>query len=323
MLPRRAAASLFVLASFLSPAVADDRSERREREFWSPTDSEERAVQRAAERAAKAADTEGARWQRELAKAYPDKVGPGLTEADVGKWFDVLAGTGRDWRRDAAPTREVAELFDRAARRLELGPVPSLRRDEFLQYAKGHLVSQAQPQRQQKPEERTGDADRAFRVLDRDASGALEPGEWSDRLRADLKRADANGNRRIDATEYRAYFDGRLAEANEAAAKAATTAAKATPAARAGGLPAWFGMLDTDADGQVGLYEWRTAGRDVAEFMKMDLDGDGLLPPAEYLRYVRATEAEARAAEAAKDRDPPVVPPERRAGGRDRDEKRY
>ncbi len=46
--------------------------------------------------------------------------------------------------------------------------------------------------------------------------------------------------------------------------------------------------LDTDRDGQIALYEWRRAGRPMAEFVEMDLNADGLLPPDEYLRYVRA-----------------------------------
>lgn len=52
------------------------------------------------------------------------------------------------------------------------------------------------------------------------------------------------------------------------------------------GLPDWFTDLDTDRDAQIGLYEWRAAKRATAEFVTMDLDGDGLLSPQEYLRYV-------------------------------------
>lgn len=51
------------------------------------------------------------------------------------------------------------------------------------------------------------------------------------------------------------------------------------------GLPDWFTELDTDKDGQIGLYEWRAAGKDTKEFMAMDLDHDGLLAPQELLRY--------------------------------------
>ena len=51
------------------------------------------------------------------------------------------------------------------------------------------------------------------------------------------------------------------------------------------GLPDWFEQLDTDKDGNVGLYEWLEDKRPMSEFMAMDLDGDGLLAPQEWLRY--------------------------------------
>jgi hypothetical protein len=51
--------------------------------------------------------------------------------------------------------------------------------------------------------------------------------------------------------------------------------------------PAMFTELDTDKDGQIGLYEWRTAGNSVLAFMEMDLNGDGLLTVDEYSRYTQ------------------------------------
>ncbi len=46
-----------------------------------------------------------------------------------------------------------------------------------------------------------------------------------------------------------------------------------------------FGSMDTDKDGQIGLYEWRTKGKEVEKFVSMDLNGDGLLTAEEYLRF--------------------------------------
>src|SRR4051812_13432126 len=51
--------------------------------------------------------------------------------------------------------------------------------------------------------------------------------------------------------------------------------------------PAIFTDLDTDKDGQIGLYEWRKAGHSIIEFQEMDLNGDGLLTVDEYARYMR------------------------------------
>lgn len=52
-------------------------------------------------------------------------------------------------------------------------------------------------------------------------------------------------------------------------------------------LPSWFEEYDTDKDGQVGLYEWRKAGKAMDDFMEMDLNGDGFVTADEYLRFGR------------------------------------
>ncbi len=62
------------------------------------------------------------------------------------------------------------------------------------------------------------------------------------------------------------------------------------------GLPSWFNELDGDKDGQVGLYEWRKAGKDLKEFMEMDLNGDGLVTADEYLRFARLKNIETKVA---------------------------
>jgi hypothetical protein len=50
-------------------------------------------------------------------------------------------------------------------------------------------------------------------------------------------------------------------------------------------LPSWWERIDTDKDGQIGLYEWRAAEKPMAEFLAMDLNGDGYLTAEEYFRY--------------------------------------
>src|SRR5262249_5997149 len=56
-------------------------------------------------------------------------------------------------------------------------------------------------------------------------------------------------------------------------------------------LPAWFAQLDTDKDGQVGLYEWKKGGGDIRKFMEMDRNGDGFLTVEEVLRYQKMVAA--------------------------------
>jgi len=55
-----------------------------------------------------------------------------------------------------------------------------------------------------------------------------------------------------------------------------------------------YGSLDSDKDGQIGLYEWRAASREVDTFVKMDLNGDGLLTAEEYIRYTKSASSESK-----------------------------
>jgi hypothetical protein len=53
-------------------------------------------------------------------------------------------------------------------------------------------------------------------------------------------------------------------------------------------LPPWFAQLDTDRDGQIGLYEWRRAGKPLEDFRAMDRNNDGFLTVEEVLYYQAA-----------------------------------
>ena len=61
-------------------------------------------------------------------------------------------------------------------------------------------------------------------------------------------------------------------------------------------LPSWFAELDRngDRDGQVGLYEWKEAGKKISEYVAMDLNGDGYLTVEEYYRWKKQSDADAR-----------------------------
>lgn len=60
-------------------------------------------------------------------------------------------------------------------------------------------------------------------------------------------------------------------------------------------IPSYWSELDTDKDGQIGLYEWRHAGKSIKEFTELDLNGDGYLTADEWLRTQRLA-AEKKAA---------------------------
>jgi Ca2+-binding EF-hand superfamily protein len=53
------------------------------------------------------------------------------------------------------------------------------------------------------------------------------------------------------------------------------------------GLPSWFKALDKDGHGQVTLHQWREADKEIDEFRRYDLNGDGIITADEVLRYLK------------------------------------
>ncbi|MFM8272826.1 MAG: EF-hand domain-containing protein [Gemmata sp.] len=258
---------------------------------------EEQTVSRCAERAAKTNKGERAQWIAALEGAFPEKVVHANTEEEYATWFTLLAGKGEDWRRDDSPSPTITELFDKVLQRLELGPVPSIKRDEFARFTR-RLLRDNPPGSESVPHE---DADKVFRVLDRNGDGELSADEFTAGLKDEKLHADTDGNGRITKEEYRGYFNRRVTLRAETVAAnlkgdgGRTSDAKSGGKSRPGnGLPDWFTTLDSDKDGQVALFEWRKGGRSVEAFNAMDLNGDGLLTREEYLRFVKLSEDKAK-----------------------------
>jgi hypothetical protein len=250
---------------------------------------EDKCVTRAAERAARAGKTERALWMRELEAAFPGKVADARTEEEYGTWYDLLVGKNEEWKRDAA-SAQLAQLFDKVVQRLELGPVPSIKRDEFARYAR-KVLRDGNPPTEGADDE---DADKAFRVLDKNADGELEREEFTGPLKDDKVRTDSDSNGRINKDEYRGYFRKKVTVKTDAILEKSAEARgpDGKPLVKNGkdGLPDWFTTLDIDKDAQVSLFEWRKDGRVLMTYTEMDLNGDGLLTRDEYLRYVRMKE---------------------------------
>jgi Ca2+-binding EF-hand superfamily protein len=156
-----------------------------------------------------------------------------------------------------------------------------------------------------------------FRRYDKNGNGVLEYDEMSDSLKSALTTYDTNKNGVIELNEYKSYMNDRMQQRQQEAA-----AGSQSPGAGPGKLPAdgalpsqiesgsrvveedrrpvvfrvgklpkelpgWFEQMDTDKDGQVGLYEWVKAGRSPSEFKTMDRNDDGFLTADEVLVYVR------------------------------------
>jgi hypothetical protein len=142
-------------------------------------------------------------------------------------------------------------------------------------------------------------ADTEFKRIDENGDGKLNPDEMPPALRKERVVWDKNNDGLIDQEEYRAYFIARFQERNagSAAANQKNPNAGQEPdddldqrpvVYRAGklpakGLPTWFKQLDADNDGQVALYEWRQAGKNLEEFTFWDRDDDGFITPEEAL----------------------------------------
>ncbi|MBA4188237.1 MAG: hypothetical protein C0467_09505 [Planctomycetaceae bacterium] len=166
---------------------------------------------------------------------------------------------------------------------------------------------------------------------DKDRDGRVSFAEADDRLKQNFQVIDRNGDGHVDVEEYRAYYANRDRGGSSGPAgpgggfngggfnggnwgdpnaggwgnrdrkdeKKDTVEPK--PVAMRYGylpkdLPEWFDKYDGDKDGQVALHEWRKAGDEIAKFLDMDLNGDGLITADELLRFNLKTAEDAKIA---------------------------
>jgi Ca2+-binding EF-hand superfamily protein len=134
-----------------------------------------------------------------------------------------------------------------------------------------------------------------FDSLDQNRDGVLSWNEMPDDLRQERDRWDANRDGVISFDEFKEYAKAKLAAAPADGSAAPQeekrqTVYNASNLSQIQGLPPWFmqydGITSEKPDGQVGLYEWKAAGRTSEEFKKYDLNGDGFITVEEALRVV-------------------------------------
>jgi hypothetical protein len=157
---------------------------------------------------------------------------------------------------------------------------------------------------------------RRIREQDRNGDGKISPDEASSRMRDRWREYDRNGDGAVDLDEYKTIIAsmtggggrgpggpggdqnnqwgggwGGGGYGGSGGFERQPTQEERPVAMRYGklpkDLPPWFNEYDTDKDGQVGLWEWRKASKDVKDFTEMDLNDDGLITADEYLRFAR------------------------------------
>ena len=195
-------------------------------------------------------------------------------------------------------------MFDKIADKLGITG-DEITKAQFEQYSATREKERAAERGDRSGDKTNRDADYVFQRADKNGDGVLSFDEMSDALKLEREKWDTNGDGVIDREEYRAYFAARMQNRSESKTTilpATPTPPAATPKVedeakpivyRAGKLPselpAWFAQLDTDGDGQIGLYEWKVSGRSMEEFNLIDRNGDGFLTIAEVLRSTGAT----------------------------------
>ncbi len=278
---------VFCAALVCTPVYAGEDQDRSEEQATT------RCAHQKAGRSVRGNSGERGNTVRDLEAAFPNKLTktePGKNDKEGEAWFALVAGTGDAWHKSDAVAAGLGPMFERWKQRLELGPVPSIKRDEFLKFSKLIIHNAAAMQNEGGEVNLDNEADKMFRVLDLNSDGELSGSEMSSGLRED--KAHVGG--RVTKEDYREYFQRRV----EKKAEALATAIKANEALmrdlnleggvdKRTGLPKWFTTLDTDKDKQISLAEWRKGGRAIELFQEMDLDGDGLLTVEEYLRWVK------------------------------------
>jgi len=253
---------------------------------------------------------------KEVERAYkaPAEVDKDILD-DLRKQYrdpkpDREADIFREVRRLYVTTPALEETILRELRRAYQEPTPEQEARFFEAVRRGGQL----PAGTIPPDLMAERAARAFGKLDRNKDGVLDSDELPDLLRSQVGRWDRGRDGVVDSTEYMDYFEATLKSVAEAVAagelplklpKGSGLDPMATPAVAPGSiggngkavpapptpaakLPDWFAQLDEDQDRQVGLYEWKHAGRPIRDYLSMDQNNDGYVESRELAAYLAA-----------------------------------
>jgi Ca2+-binding EF-hand superfamily protein len=222
-------------------------------------------------------------------------------------WNFMAQGKEVITRNDIDPQR-----FDRMAQNMGITS-GQISRQQFVDYMQQRMANRGNggggpgngwPQGGGRGGDPSGWAESSFQRLDQNGDGLLNYDEMPESLRVEREKWDTNKDGFIDLNEYKAYIQARVQQMRQERGMGGMGMDAFLPPGsstddeeekkpvvyRVGslpkGLPAWFTELDEDEDAQIGVYEWKRSGRSMAEFNKIDRNGDGFLTVDEVLRYV-------------------------------------
>ncbi|MGQ9762255.1 MAG: hypothetical protein ACUVQH_10135 [Thermogutta sp.] len=137
-------------------------------------------------------------------------------------------------------------------------------------------------------------AEGLMRHYDENRSGKLEKNEWEKMRGSDWAKADKDGNSELTLQEIAEHLTAQAggSSSSSSSSGAATPVSTRRFIQRAAwdrlpsGLPSWFKEKDRDRDGQVLMAEFTDKWTEdkLREFQKHDLNGDGIITPAECLK---------------------------------------
>lgn len=238
-------------------------------------------------------------------QAAPNRSGGGGFDPD--QMFNRYTAGKSIWVRAEITDQRQLRMFDRIAQQLGStnGQITRAQFSMAMQQFRANGGSRRQQSvagnNQQSPtpgnsrQNETFDemAERQFKQRDRNGDGYLNSDEVPGSLQAQFSRWDTNRDSLIDLDEFKAYLRARMAERQTLSRQYAYIYVPPpeedqkplvySPTHYPKDLPAWFKQLDVDADGQVGLYEWRRSGKSIEEFQAMDRNEDGFLTVEEVL----------------------------------------